>query len=72
MEIALNNPEVCQDKVIGAKINNEIVDFDSVIKKDVNIDLIDVNDVDGFKMNQAGLRFVLEVALKNTFSPEQG
>ncbi len=67
MELALNNSDLCQDKIVGAKINNEIVDFNRVITKPVNIDFIDVNDIDGYKMNQAGLKFVLEVALKNKY-----
>ena len=67
MEIVLNNDDVCQDKIVGAKINNEIVDFKYEIKKPVNIELFDINDIDGYKMNQAGLKFVLEVALKNNF-----
>ena len=67
MEIVLNNPDVCQDKIVGAKINNEIVDFKREIKKSVDIKLFGINDIDGYKMNQAGLKFVLEVALKNNF-----
>ena len=66
-QIVLNNPDVCQDKVVGAKINNHIVDFNYEIKKSVDIDLFDINDIDGYKMNQAGLKFVLEVALKNNY-----
>ena len=68
MEVVLNNFDVCQDKVIGAKINNEIVDFKYELIKDVNIDLFDINTIDGYKMNQAGLKFVLEVALKENFA----
>ena len=67
MEIVLNNSDVCQEKVIGAKIENQIVDFKRQIKKNVNIELFGINDVDGYKMNQAGLKFVLEVALKNNY-----
>lgn len=66
-QIVLNNPDVCQDKVVGAKINNHIVDFNYEIKKSVDIDLFDINDIDGYKMNQAGLKFVLEIALKNNY-----
>ena len=67
MEIVLNNSDVCQEKVIGAKIENQIVDFKRQVKKNVNIELFGINDVDGYKMNQAGLKFVLEVALKNNY-----
>lgn len=68
MEIVLNNDDVCNDKIIGAKINNEIVDFKHEIIKPVNIELFDINSIDGYKMNQAGLKFVLEVALKNNYN----
>ena len=66
-EIVLNNSDVCEYKVIGAKIQNEIVDFNYAIKEDCHITLIDLEDLDGYKMTQAGLKFVLEVALKNNF-----
>ena len=68
-EIVLNNSDVCEYKVVGAKIQNEIVDFDYVLNKDCHITLIDLEDIDGYKMTQAGLKFVLEVALKNNFGP---
>ena len=29
-EIALNNEDVCSEKIVGAKINNEIVDFNNI------------------------------------------
>ena len=68
MSLVLNNADVCEDKIIGAKINNEIVDFSRTINKDTNVDFFDINTIDGYKMNQAGLKFVLEVALKDYFS----
>lgn len=67
MQIVLDNADVCEDKIIGARINNEIVDFLYEIKKDTNIDLFDINDVNGYKITQSGLKFVLEVALKKLF-----
>ena len=66
-EIALNNFEVCDNKIVGAKIDNQIVDFKREIKRNVDIELFDINNIDGYKMNQAGLKFVLEVALKNNY-----
>ncbi|MBR1416680.1 MAG: hypothetical protein IJ572_02560 [Bacilli bacterium] len=66
-QIALNNLDVCSDKIIGAKINNEIVDFNREVISSTNIDFFDINDLDGYKMNQAGLKFVLEVALKENY-----
>lgn len=66
-DIVLNNQDVCEDKIVGAKIYNQIVDFKHEIKKNVDIYLFGINDIDGYKMNQAGLKFVLEVALKNNY-----
>ncbi len=66
-EIVFNNSDVCEYKIIGAKIHNEIVGFDYALTKDCNLTLIDLEDLDGYKMNQAGLKFVLEVALKENF-----
>ncbi len=66
-EIVLNNSDVCEYKIVGAKIHNEIVGFDYVLKKDCNVTLMDLEDIDGYKMTQAGLKFVLEVALKDNF-----
>ena len=66
-EIVLNNSDLCEYKIIGAKINNEIVDFNYALKEDTKFILIDLEDIDGYKMNQAGLKFVLEVALKENF-----
>lgn len=66
-EIILNNADVCEYKIIGAKIQNEIVDFNMPLNKDTNITLFDIEDLDGYKMTQGGLKFVLEVALKENF-----
>lgn len=68
MSLVLNNQDVCADKIIGAKIDNEIADFSRAIVRDTNIDFFDINSIDGYKMNQAGLKFVMEVALKDYFS----
>ena len=69
-QLALQNFDVCQDKIIGAKINNEIVDFSYELKKDCNIEFFDINTLDGYKMNQAGLKFVLECAIKDYFNQD--
>jgi len=67
-QLALQNYDVCADKIVGAKINNQIVDFDYELKKDDQIEFFDINTLDGYKMNQAGLKFVLECAIKDNFS----
>lgn len=66
-QIAKDNKDVCSNKIIGAKIGNELVSLNKRITKETNITLIDVSDIDAYKMNQAGITFVFEVALKNRF-----
>lgn len=54
-------------KILGAKVNNEIVPLSLKAKDNTKIEFFDISDVNGYKMNQAGLKFVLEVALKENF-----
>lgn len=56
-----------ENPIIGAKINNEVVTFNYAITKDVAIDFFDVNDLNGYKMYQGGLKFVLIVALRELY-----
>jgi len=53
--------------IIGARINNEIVTMNTKIKKDCHIDFLDVNDPYGYRMYQAALKFIFEVATKEVF-----
>lgn len=55
------------DNIVGAKINNVIVPLTERINNDCNIKFIDFCDLSGYKMYQAGLKFIFEVALKETF-----
>ena len=71
-EIILNNADVCEYKIIGAKLQNKIVDFNYALKEDTELNLFDLEDIDGYKMTQAGLKFVLLVALKETFGKKVG
>ena len=52
---------------VGVTINNEIVPFEYRVNKSCNITLFDYHDINGYKMYQAGLKFLLEVALKKVF-----
>lgn len=54
-------------KILGVKVNNEIVPLSLKAKDNIKIEFFDISDVNGYKMNQAGIKFVLEVALKETF-----
>jgi uridine kinase len=53
--------------IIGAKINNQIIDFNYVINKDSKIEFFDKTDLNGYRMYIAGLKMVLEISLKNVF-----
>ena len=64
--------EVCEDlkinyEVVGAKINNELHPLTSRLVKDTNVKFIDSIDLAGYKIYKAGLQFIFEVALKETF-----
>ena len=55
---------------VGATINNEIVSFDSVINKDCNLVVFDKHSINGYKMYQAGLKFLLGSVLKKLYGSE--
>ena len=66
----INYYEISKDfnnKIIGVKVNNEIVAMDKLANNNDKIEFFDASDINGYKMNQSGLKFVLEVALKETF-----
>ncbi|MBQ6687044.1 MAG: nucleoside kinase [Bacilli bacterium] len=52
------------NEILGVKVNNEIMPLTSKITKDTKVDFFDFNDLAGYKMYQAGLKFIFEVALK--------
>lgn len=53
--------------IIGVKVDGEIVDMFTKLKKDTYLDFFDTNTIDGYKIYQAGLKFVLEVSLNKVF-----
>ena len=64
--------EICEalninDKILGAKINNELTPLTTRLIKDTSVEFIDVTDLAGYKMYQAGLKFIFEVALKELY-----
>ncbi len=63
--------EVYQEKmphvILGAKIGNEIVAMTTKLTKDCKIEFIDVCDAYGYRMYQSALKFIFEVAVKETF-----
>lgn len=53
--------------IIGAKINNEMVAMNTKLTKDCRLSFIDVLDPYGYRMYQAALKFIFEVAVKLSF-----
>ncbi len=56
--------------IVGAEIDNETVPMDTKIMRSTKIEFIDVTTINGYKINKCGLKFVTEVALKETFGTE--
>lgn len=56
-----------EHSILGAKINNALVPLSYKISKDCDIIFVDCLDLAGYKMYQAGIKFIFEVALKETF-----
>lgn len=56
-----------ENSILGAKIDNALVSLDYKVKKDCEVKFIDFCDLAGYKMYQAAIKFIFEVALKETF-----
>lgn len=63
--------EVCKDcnleNIVGYRKNNEVFSLDNVVNENVCIEFINTEDIIGNKIYKAGLKFLFEVALKETF-----
>lgn len=66
-EISKEFQSLYNNKIIGVKVNNEIMSMDKLAINNAKVEFFDASDINGYKMNQSGLKFVLEVALKETF-----
>ena len=55
------------NKILAAKVNNEIISLDMKCTHDCEIEFIDVNDKNGYKIYQAALKFIFMVAVKEVF-----
>ena len=53
--------------ILGAKIGNEIVAMTTKLTKSCEIEFVDVLDPYGYRMYQAALKFIFEVAVKEIF-----
>lgn len=63
-DIAKFYQKTCSTDILGARINNEIVTMNTKIQNDCEIDFLDMNDPYGYRMYQAALKFIFEVATK--------
>lgn len=53
--------------ILGAKVDNVLASLNDKVTKDATVKFIDFCDLAGYKMYQAGLKFIFEVALKTVF-----
>ncbi len=60
--------KVTGKSVMGAKIDNIIVDFDTILTEDTRIDFFDYTTHEGNKIYQAGLKFVMIMAVKELWN----
>lgn len=67
-ELAHEYEKVSDKIIIGARMNDSIVDFDTKIMEDTNIEFFDYTDSSGNKMYQAGLKFVMIIAVKELWN----
>ena len=56
-----------EEKIVGAEIDNEVINLGEKITGPTTITFIDKNSTNGYKLNKYGLEFVMEVALKEVF-----
>ena len=64
--------EICEDlqinnRIVGAKINNQLNPLTTRLIKDTEVEFIDSTDLAGYKMYQSAIKFIFEVALKELY-----
>ena len=69
-EIKDDYKKITGKSVIGVKINNLVVDLNTRLYEDSKITFFDYTDPVGNKMYQAGLKFVLIIAVKSLWKKE--
>lgn len=67
IDIVKTLPGDIQKKIIGAKIDNRLTGLETKLKKDCTIDFIDKKDLAGYKMYQAGLKFIFLASVKDLY-----
>lgn len=56
-----------QHNIIGVKVDNEILPMHTKLNKNACVSFLDVTNPYGYRMYQAALKFIFEVALKETY-----
>ena len=59
--------DITMNNIMGFKIDNEVFSLDCKVTNDCKIEFINTNDIIGNKIYKAGLKFLFEVALLETF-----
>lgn len=67
-EIAEYYQPKMKHNIIGVKVNNEILPMHTKLTKNASVSFLDVTNPYGYRMYQAALKFIFEVAVKETFS----
>ena len=70
LDIAHDFKKVTKRCILGAKINNVIVDMSTTLFADTDINFFDYTDTDGNEMYQAGLKFILLIAFNKLFKKQ--
>ena len=55
------------ENIMAVKIDNEVYSLDTKVFEDTKLEFINTNDIIGNKIYKAGLKFLFEVALIETF-----
>lgn len=67
-EIAHDYKKVTGSVVIGAKIDHMVVDFQTRLMENANIEFFDYTSTEGSKIYQAGLKFIMMIAVKELWN----
>ena len=69
-DVAKHYQSYMTNPILGCRINNQIVPMNFKLTHDTKIEFLDIFDRDGYKMYQAGLKYIFEVALKETLGKD--
>lgn len=69
-ELAHDYKKVTGKVIVGAKKNNVVIDFSTRITEDTQINFFDYTSVEGSKIYQAGLKFIMIIAAKELWNKD--